>query len=135
MSRTRHAVEAVVLASALLMTSSACSTQHARPARSTVGCAEAVVGQLPPALTGPEKHCLASALMVQQCSRTEAWLAGWGKEVADAFGAGDADWDDLRADRLGRDCAGTADGVAELLACCRDGLPQAGRSTDAPGAR
>jgi hypothetical protein len=135
MSRTCHAVKTVVLAGALLMTSSACSTQHARPARSTVGCAEAVVGQLPPALTDPEKHCLASALMVQQCSRAEAWLAGWGKEAADAFGAGDADWDDLRADRVGRDCAGTADSTTGLLACCRDGLPQPDRSTNGPGTR
>jgi hypothetical protein len=73
--------------------------------------------------------------MVQQCSRAEAWLAGWGKEAADAFGAGDADWDDLRADRVGRDCAGTADGATGLLACCRDGLPQADRSTNGPGTR
>lgn len=119
MNRRRHAVKTVVLAGTLLAASAACTTQQARPARSTVGCAEAVVGQLPPALTDPEKHCLASALMVQQCSRAEAWLAGWGKEAADAFGAGDADWDDLRADRLGRDCAAADDDAAELLACCR----------------
>lgn len=131
MSRTRHAAKAVVLAGALLIVSSGCTAQHARPARSTVGCAEAVVGQLPPGLTDPEKHCLASALMVQQCSRAEAWLAGWGKEVADALGAGDADWDDLRADRLGRDCAASGDGTTELLACCRDGLALSGESTDA----
>jgi hypothetical protein len=121
-SRTRHAARAVVLAGALLMASSACTTQHARPAPSTVGCAEAVVAQLPPALTDPEKHCLASALMVQQCSRAEAWLAGWGKEAADALGAGDADWDDLRADRLGRDCAAVEDDAGQLLACCRSAL-------------
>jgi hypothetical protein len=134
-SRARHAAKAIVLAGALLMASPACTTQPTRPARSTVGCAEAVVGQLPPALTDPEKHCLASALMVQQCSRAEAWLAGWGKEAADALGAGDASWDDLRSDRVGRDCADSGDDTAELLACCRDGLAQSGASTDAPETR
>ena len=122
MSRVPRAVQTVVVAGALLLAATGCTTQRARPAPSTLGCAEAVVGQLPPALTDPESHCLASALMVQQCSRAEAWLVGWGKEVADAFGAGDAAWGDLRADRLGRDCATGDDDAAELLACCRRAL-------------
>ena len=35
-------------------------------------------------------------------SRFEAWLAGWGKEIEDAFSHGDESWEDLDADRLGR---------------------------------
>jgi len=86
-----------------------------------------VVATLPAGLTDPEKHCLASAGIVQRCSRFEAWLAGWGKEIEDAFGRGDASWADLVADRAGRRCAATHEGPEALLACCRDALQEAAR--------
>ena len=99
-----------------------CAGHPQRPAESTLECARAVVAQLPPGLTDPEKHCLASAGIVLQCSRFEAWLAGWGKEVQDAFDGGDASLADLAADRLGRRCARQTGEPDGLLRCCREGL-------------
>jgi hypothetical protein len=93
---------------------------------STVGCARAVVAALPAGLTDPEKHCVASAGIVQHCSRFEAWLAGWGKEVQDTFGHGDASREDLIADRAGRRCASTHDSPDELIECCRRALAAPG---------
>ena len=78
---------------------------------------------LPDGLTDPEKHCVASAGIAQQCSRFEAWLAGWGKELQDAVGHGDASWEDLLADRAGRRCASTHDGMDALIECCRARSP------------
>ncbi|MCJ7453192.1 MAG: hypothetical protein MUO39_12060 [Steroidobacteraceae bacterium] len=106
----------------LLLVLAGCTSTSQRAAPSTVGCAEAVVATLPAGLTDPEKHCVASASIVQRCSRLEAWLAGWGKEVQDAFGDGDASWDDLAANRIGRRCASTGDGTDALIECCRQAL-------------
>jgi hypothetical protein len=116
----RCRVAATLLALAVL--SAGCAAQQGRPARSTLGCARAAVEQLPAGLTDPEKHCLASALITRQCSRFEAWLAGWGKEAGDAVGGGDASLDDLRSNRLGRACAGRTSGTDSLLGCCRESL-------------
>jgi hypothetical protein len=99
-----------------------CAAGPQRPATSTLGCARAVVAQLPPGLSDPEKHCVASAGIARQCSSFEAWLAGWGKEVQDAFGGGDASLDDLDADRIGRRCASSPGGPDALLECCRQAL-------------
>jgi len=104
-----------------------CVSAPDRAAQSTVACAEAVVTALPAGLTDPEKHCLASAGIVQRCSRFEAWLAGWGKEVEDAFNDGDASWEDLVADRAGRRCASSHDGTDALLECCRASLQKEAR--------
>jgi hypothetical protein len=107
-----------------------CTVSPERPAPSTVGCAQAVVAALPPGLEDPEKHCLASAGIVLRCSSLEAWLAGWGKEVGDAFGGGDPSREDLEANRVGRRCANDAGGTVEagaLLECCRRELGQRGR--------
>jgi hypothetical protein len=111
----------------LLLGLAGCAGTPERAAESTIGCADAVVAALPAGLTDPEKHCLASAGIVQRCSRFEAWLAGWGKEVQDAFGAGDASWEDLAADRAGRRCASTHDGADALTECCRQALAAPGR--------
>ena len=97
-----------------------CAGNPQRPAASTVECARAVVSQLPDGLTDPEKHCLASAGIARQCSEFEAWLAGWGKEIQDAFGSGDASFDDLASDRRGRRCAERTGDPDELLQCCRE---------------
>lgn len=94
---------------------------------STVGCAEAVVAALPPGLDDLEKHCLASAGIVLQCSRFEAWLAGWGKEARDAMGGGDASREDVEADRIGRRCVAAARDADALLDCCRKGLSAPGQ--------
>jgi hypothetical protein len=88
---------------------------------------QAVVAALPPGLSDPEKHCLASANIARRCSRFEAWLAAWGKEARDALGAGDAAAEDIVADRLGRQCASRPGGDEVVLACCR-------RAPGAPGA-
>ena len=106
----------------LVLCLAGCTSTPGRPAVSTVGCAEAVVAALPPGLTDPEKHCLASAGIAQRCSRFEAWLAGWGKEVQDALGSGDASWDDLLADRAGRRCATAHAEPEALIECCRQAL-------------
>ena len=61
-----------------------------------------------------------------RCSRFEAWLAGFGKEIRDAVGDGDASWQDLDADRIGRRCAATHDGPDAQIECCRQALPASG---------
>jgi hypothetical protein len=80
------------------------------------------VAALPGGLTDPEKHCVASAGITQRCSRFEAWLAGWAKEIQDSFSHGDASWEDLDADRIGRRCASTHDEPDALTECCRRAL-------------
>jgi len=104
-----------------------CAASPERPAPSTVGCAEAVVAALPPGLDDLEKHCVASAGIALQCSRFEAWLAGWGKEAGDALGGGDASREDVEANRIGRRCAAAAGDADALLDCCRQGLNPSGR--------
>jgi len=112
----------------LLCLAGCTSTPPERAAESTVGCVAAVVAALPVGLTDPEKHCVASGGIVQRCSRFEAWLAGWGKEIEDAFRHGDASWEDLVADRAGRRCAtATLDGNDALIECCRQALATPGR--------
>jgi hypothetical protein len=106
---------------------SGCAASPERTAPSTVGCAGAVVAALPPGLDDPEKHCLASAGIALQCSRFEAWLAGWGKEARDALGGGDASLDDLESDRIGRRCARDAGASESLLECCRRELGRRSR--------
>lgn len=106
---------------------SGCAVSPERAAPSTVGCAEAVVAELPPGLNDLEKHCLASAGIALRCSQFEAWLAGWGKEARDALGGGDASREDIEANRIGRRCAVDAGESAGLIECCRRGLDQRSR--------
>src|SRR4026208_2477272 len=81
-----------------------CASAPDRPARSSVGCAEAPVDQLlPSGLSDKRAHCIAGGLIARFCSPTEARLAGLGKEVRDAFGPGDADWAGSQAARAGRE--------------------------------
>jgi hypothetical protein len=113
-SRTSAAVLLLALAGA------GCAGNPERPATSSLECARAVVAVLPPGLSDPEKHCLASAGIAHHCSRFEAWLAGWGKEMRDAFGSGDASFADLGDDRRGRECARRSDDPNAWLQCCRE---------------
>jgi hypothetical protein len=110
----------------LLLCITGCASPPQRAAPSTVGCAEAVLATLPAGLTDPEKHCVASAGIAVHCSQFEAWLAGYGKEIRDAFGDGDASWADLDANRIGRRCAATHDTPEALIECCRQALPASG---------
>jgi len=114
----------------LLLGLAGCASAPERAAPSPVGCAKAVVAALPAGLTDPEKHCVASAGITQRCSRFEAWLAGWGKEIEDAFSHGDASWEDLDADRLGRRCASTHAAPDALIACCRHALTAGDRNDE-----
>jgi len=123
------AVRVGIWAGWLLLVLAGCTSTPERAAPSTVGCVNAVVATLPAGLTEPEKHCVASAGIVQRCSRFEAWLAGWGKEIQDAFGDGDASWDDLAANRIGRRCASRGEGSGALIECCRQALTTASRKT------
>jgi hypothetical protein len=63
-------------------------------------------------------HCLASAGITLQCSLPEAWMAGWGKELLDVFGRGDASRADLAANAAGRRCARSTRSEAALAGCC-----------------
>jgi len=110
--------------SATLLCITGCAASPERPAQSTAGCARVVVTDLPPGLDDLEKHCLASAGIARRCSPAEAWLAGWGKEVQDALGAGDASRRDLHANRLGRRCAAQSGMAEDLAECCRRALAE-----------
>jgi hypothetical protein len=104
----------------LALASAGCAGNPERPADSSLECARAVVAALPPGLSDPEKHCLASAGIARQCSAFEAWLAGWGKEVQDAFSGGYASFSDLEDDRRGRHCARQSDDPDAWPQCCRE---------------
>lgn len=104
---------------ALLVIVAGCASTAPRPARSSYGCMEAVVtNKLPTGIPDIRAHCLASGLIARYCSRSEAYMAGIGKELRDLFGPGDAEWRDLRADRAGISCARDARDDADVESCC-----------------
>lgn len=103
--------------SLLMMLLSACTSVQPRAAASSVGCMRAVRAQLPTGLSDKRLHCLAAAQIVRQCSLAEAYLAGIGKELGDLFNAGDVEWADWRADRVGMQC-GRAQDVVTIDDCC-----------------
>jgi hypothetical protein len=106
------------LALLLLCCLTACSSVQPRPATSSYGCMQAVRAQLPASDSDKRQHCLVSAYIAQQCSVTEAYLAGIGKELRDLFGHGDAEWADWQADRAGVSCGRMQSDAAALQACC-----------------
>jgi hypothetical protein len=112
---SRASVAVVLLA----LAGAGCAGNPERPTASSLECARAVVAALPPGLSDPEQHCLASAGIARQCSPFEAWLAGWGKELRDVFDGGDASVEDLADDRRGRRCAAQSGDPDALLQCCR----------------
>ena len=75
--------------------------------------------RLPAGLDDRLAHCVASGLILRHCSASEALLAGWGKELRDLVGAGNAQRRDLAANRRGRDCARSVDSDQALIDCCR----------------
>ncbi|MGC3981727.1 MAG: hypothetical protein QM808_10730 [Steroidobacteraceae bacterium] len=92
----------------------ACTSLQPRPAASSYACMKAVRDQQPADLPDKRLHCVASAQIARQCSVSEAYLAGIGKELRDLFGSGDPEWADWQADRAGVACR-NEDGIA---ACC-----------------
>lgn len=101
---------------------SGCSTLNGAPrsGESTVGCARKVLAdKVPAGLKDKQTHCIAAGMIARYCSKPEAYLAGVGKEVRDAFTThGDAEWADLRADTAGIRCAKSSADDASLLSCC-----------------
>jgi hypothetical protein len=79
---------------------------------------QAVRAQMPANDNDKRLHCLVSAGIAQQCSVTEAYLAGIGKEISDLFGRGDPEWADWQADRAGISCGRSEAGDAAVEACC-----------------
>ena len=77
-----------------------------------------VTNKLPAGLPDSRAHCMASGLIARYCSRTEAYMAGLGKELRDLLGPGAAEWRDLRADRAGIACAREAKDDTEIATCC-----------------
>jgi hypothetical protein len=117
MSMTRIAAAAVVVAN--LTACAGVANRAERPARSSYECMQVVLREkLPPDLPDKHAHCLAGGLIARYCSVTEAYLAGAGKEVRDLLGAGDAEWRDWSADRVGIQCAREVADDAKLEACC-----------------
>jgi hypothetical protein len=126
-STARASAGRLVLAMMLLAALSACGTTPNRPerlARSSYGCMTAVLRQkLPASLPDKHAHCLASGLIARYCSVPEAYLAGIGKEVRDAFTGGDVEWADWRADRIGVGCAHHSADDEALAVCCDANVP------------
>jgi hypothetical protein len=77
-----------------------------------------VTNKLPADLSDSRAHCVASGLIARYCSRSEAYMAGIGKELRDLLGRGDAEWRDWRADRAGITCAREAKDDTEIVNCC-----------------
>lgn len=107
---------AVVVGAALAV--AGCASVQPRAAPGSYECMAAVRDSLPADAPDPRKHCLASGGIVLRCSSTEAVMAGWGKEIEDFFGRGDASSEDLKADAAGRACAKGAKDDSGLAQCC-----------------
>ena len=114
-------VRAALLAPVFIAALSACVPLSGgqRLARSSLSCARAAVtASVPEGIPDRRAHCLATASIARNCSVAEAYGAGVGKELKDLFGAGDAEWGDLRADATGVQCARTSANDADVEACC-----------------
>lgn len=104
----------VLLLCSLLL--GACSANPRAPESS---CMQRTVDSL--ALDGlPDirKHCLAAGAIAIRCGSADAFVAGHAKEIADAFGPGDASRRDLAANKAGRRCAQRSADEGLLPACC-----------------
>ncbi len=98
------------------MALASCASAPRAPASS---CMQQTVDSLElSGLSEDRKHCLASGTIALRCGSASAWVAGYGKEVADLFGPGRFQRRDLRANSAGRDCSSGAADEKELPACC-----------------
>jgi hypothetical protein len=90
-----------------------------RPAPSFAGCARAAVAAVVTEdMSDKRKHCTGAGSIAALCSVAEARLAAYGKEAADALGDGDAESEDLRADRAGIECARRDPSREAVFECC-----------------
>lgn len=119
MNRDRHGIAATApLIVALGIVVAGCAAQPRAPGWT---CMQKTMDRLVLAgLPDPRKHCVAAGAITQRCGSLSAFAAGYGKEVADVFGPGDAERADLAADRAGRACGKQSAGVDALTACCVD---------------
>jgi hypothetical protein len=114
-------IAAAVVAMANLTACASIANRPPRLAQSSYGCMQAVLREkLPADLPDKRTHCLAGGLISRDCSFTEAYLAGAGKEVRDLLGKGDAEWRDWQADRAGIACAREGADDASLGQCCAE---------------
>jgi len=112
---------ALCLSAALAGCSTAPGVQRLEP--SSYDCMHAVVQKFIPAgIPDKQAHCLAAGYIARYCSRSEAYIAGAGKEFTDLFDGGDAEWGDWVADRIGIACEAHAASDAALASCCVDEL-------------
>jgi hypothetical protein len=109
----------LLLAAALLLCACAPLRGTQRAAVSVNSCIHAAIKDLPHNIPDKQAHCRAAALIAEQCSIPEAYLAGVGKEVMDLFDGGDAEWGDLRADWYGVRCARGAGTDDDAVECCK----------------
>jgi hypothetical protein len=95
-------------------------TYEPRAGKSSLGCMESAIAgrDLETSTDDAEAHCIAAGLIALRCSVTESWIAGVGKELRDLLGRGDAQFQDLRNDARGVECARST-GKDGLDACCR----------------
>ncbi len=111
-----------VLVLPLLALAASCATAPGveRLRHSSLGCMrEVVAAKIPRGISDKRAHCLAAGFIARYCSRPEAHVASWGKELMDLLdGSGDFEWSDLAADRLGIHCERSAGSDAALERCC-----------------
>ena len=121
LTRATRSVSLLALAMTMLAGCATVPNRPVRPAKSSYGCMKSVVQEkVPTGIPDSRAHCLAAGLIARYCSGTEAYMAGAGKELRDLLGAGDAEWSDWRADRIGIDCARRASDDAALATCCEE---------------
>jgi len=108
----------------LLLSLTACRSLEPRPAASSYSCMRAVRDQVVQRLgqntLDKRLHCAVSAHIARQCSVSEAYLAGMGKEVSDLFTGGDAEWADWQADRAGVSCGKANADEQGIAGCCAE---------------
>lgn len=115
----RSAIVALLVAGAGLDGCVAGSGAQVRAAPSSLECMQqAVAAHVPAGIPDGQAHCLAAAFIARECSTAEAWLAGYGKELGDLLGGGDAELRDLAADRAGVHCARGARRDEDVETCC-----------------
>ena len=68
--------------------------------------------------TDLRRHCIAAGAIAIRCGSFDAFVAGHAKEIADAFGPGDASRRDLAANQAGRRCAQRSADEQRLADCC-----------------
>jgi hypothetical protein len=108
-----------VLIATTLLTACAAAPGVKRLSPSSLGCMRAVVREkLPQNLPDKQAHCLAAGLIAHYCSRSEAYLAGYGKEFTDIFDGGDPAIGDIKADLIGIRCAAVSVTTDALASCC-----------------